>query len=200
MKINLSGVYRSGEMKKWLKIVPVVLAFTLIFMTMPGGALSPQAAEASAGWYNTEWAYRKKITIQSSQVVADLNNFPVLISITNDTDLRDHASETDGSDIIFTEDDGTTLLKREIEKWDDGNKKAWLWVKVPSVASGADTELYLYYDKDHAENTAKVGDTNDAIAENVWDTNFKAVYHMRNGVVNAEKLEKIGIKNKDDCG
>ncbi|MBN1903886.1 MAG: LamG domain-containing protein, partial [Deltaproteobacteria bacterium] len=36
----------------------------------------------------------------------------------------------------------------EIEKWDDKNKEAWLWVKVPEVSSTEDTELTIYYDKE----------------------------------------------------
>jgi len=67
----------------------------------------------------------------------------------------------------------------EIEKWDDANETAWLWVKVPSISNTIDTDLYLYYDKDHADNIAYVGDPNSTPAENVWDSNFKLVTHMR---------------------
>jgi len=66
----------------------------------------------------------------------------------------------------------------QIEKWDSASKKAWLWVKVPSVSSTSDTELYLYYDKDHADNTAYVGDTGSTPAQAVWDTNFHGVWHL----------------------
>lgn len=51
-------------------------------------------------------------------------------------------------------------------------------VKVTSVASGADTDIYYYYDNDHADNTTYVGAINTAAGGNVWDDNFKAVYHM----------------------
>jgi len=44
----------------------------------------------------------------------------------------------------------------------------------------ADTNYYLYYDKDHADN-ANVGITNSAVAENVWDSNFKGIYHLVDG-------------------
>jgi len=71
----------------------------------------------------------------------------------------------------------------EIAKWDHANEKAWLWVKILSVASGTDTELYIYYDKNHADNIDYVGDPSDAVVHNVWDdggsNNHKFVSHMR---------------------
>ena len=51
-------------------------------------------------------------------------------------------------------------------------------VKVPSVASGADTDIYYYYDNDHADNTTYIGAINTTAGGHVWDSNFKAVYHM----------------------
>jgi hypothetical protein len=80
--------------------------------------------------------------------------------------------------IAFTTSDGVTQCYAEIERWDDASEKAWLWVKVPSVAYNSDTDLYIYYDKDHADNTTYVGDTEDAPAQNVWDDNFVLVQHM----------------------
>jgi hypothetical protein len=67
----------------------------------------------------------------------------------------------------------------EIEKWDTSNKQAWLWVKVPNISSTVDTDLYLYYDKDQADNTNYVGDTGSVPAQSVWDSSYKAVYHLQ---------------------
>ena len=52
-------------------------------------------------------------------------------------------------------------------------------MKIPSIASGADTDIYLYYDSTHVDNTAYVGDPADAVVHNVWDENFMFVSHMR---------------------
>ena len=57
-------------------------------------------------------------------------------------------------------------------------KEAIYHVKVTSVASGADTDIYYYYDNDHADNTTYIGAINTAAGATVWDNNFKAVYHM----------------------
>lgn len=66
----------------------------------------------------------------------------------------------------------------EIENWDWYNKEAYLWTKVPTVYSGSDTTLYLYYDSTQLDNDNYVGDTGDAAAQNVWDDNFVGVWHF----------------------
>lgn len=80
--------------------------------------------------------------------------------------------------IAVTDSGGTTQLYVEIEKWDQSNQQAWLWAKVPTVYSGIDTTLYLYYDSSHANNDAYVGDTGDTSAQNVWNSGFEGVWHM----------------------
>jgi hypothetical protein len=50
---------------------------------------------------------------------------------------------------------------------------------VPNISSTVDTDLYLYYDKDQADNTNYVGDTGSTPAQNVWDSSYKAVYHLQ---------------------
>ena len=69
----------------------------------------------------------------------------------------------------------------EIERWDTAAEQAWLWVKVPAVNDTAETTLYLYYDRDHADNTDYVGDPDSTPAENVWNSNFKLATHMNDG-------------------
>lgn len=116
------------------------------------------------------WLYRKKITIDKTKVDADLIDFPVLVELTS-TNFDFAKARSDGFDIRFTEDDGETLLKYERERHDQGNSLAEYWVKIPSVLAATDTEFYIYYGK---------ADTSDgADPTNVWDANFKAVYHMK---------------------
>jgi len=42
----------------------------------------------------------------------------------------------------------------------------------------ADTDFYYYYDNDASDNTTYIGAVNTTAGGNVWDSNFKAVYHM----------------------
>jgi len=138
------------------------------------------------GWLGT-WENRRKITISNTNVDAVLSNFPILIKIsassgTSYADLTDIFTEltadANRKKIAITTSDGTTECYVEIERWDHANSAAWLWVKVPSVASGSATELFIYYDVAHADNTTYVGDTTDAAAQSVWDSNFKGVWHL----------------------
>lgn len=138
------------------------------------------------GWLSG-WKKRIKLEISNTNVDAVLTNFPVLVylSASSGTGSKDVsavfdelASDGNRKKIAVTSSDGETELYVEIERWDDGNEKAWLWVKVPSVASGSVTELYLYFDSSHADNTSYVGDIGDTPAKSVWDSNFKGVWHM----------------------
>ncbi|MDO8335549.1 MAG: DUF2341 domain-containing protein, partial [Candidatus Saccharibacteria bacterium] len=64
----------------------------------------------------------------------------------------------------------------EEESWSGGagtDATANYWVKVPTVATAADTDIYIYYGKSDAT------DGQDAI--NVWDANFKGVWHLPDG-------------------
>lgn len=87
--------------------------------------------------------------------------------------------------IAVTESDGETECYVEVEKWDFGNEVAYLWAKIPTISNITDTDIYLYYDNDHADNVAQVGLTNSVPAENVWDSDFEIVYHMRDDPDNA---------------
>jgi hypothetical protein len=65
----------------------------------------------------------------------------------------------------------------EIEDWNWHNNTAALWTKIPTLTSGTDKDLYLYYNGT-SDNTTYVGDPGDTAAETVWDSNFKAVLHL----------------------
>jgi len=120
-----------------------------------------------SGWYNPDWGCRKKITIDHTKVSATLTNFPVLFSRT-DIDLKAHA-KSDGSDILFT-NSGGTKLKREIEKYNGSTGELVAWVRIPSLSSTIDTEVYIYY------GNAGGAETNDF---DVWDNDFKMVHHLQ---------------------
>ncbi len=139
------------------------------------------------GWL-PGWGKRVKLTVDQNDVDNNLTSFPILVYLSNSSgrngddvsfvfdELHDDGNR---SKIAITTADGTTQCYVEIESWDDANEEAWLWVRVPRMNSVADTELYLYYDADHADNTVYVGDPNSTPAEVVWDNEFRLVTHMR---------------------
>jgi hypothetical protein len=130
------------------------------------------------------WDKRVRLIIDHNDIDAPLSNFPVLIYLSTSSgrggdDVSFVFSEvgSNSKKIAVTTSDCTECYV-EIEKWDYANQRAWLWVKVPSISDTIDTDIYLYYDNDHADNTAYVGDTDSTPAENVWDSNFAMVQHL----------------------
>ncbi|MCK5499101.1 MAG: DUF2341 domain-containing protein, partial [Gammaproteobacteria bacterium] len=127
-----------------------------------------------------------KLTIDRAKVSSSLSDFPVLVHLgsssgTNSADtsavFTALGSDANRKKISVTTASGTELYV-EIEKWDTASKEAWLWVKVPSISSSQDTVLYLNYDQNRGDNIVYVGDIGSTPAQNVWDSGFKAVYHM----------------------
>jgi hypothetical protein len=106
-------------------------------------------AETYAGWYDSNWVYRKHIRIDSSRVAGDVEYFPVLINST-DQDWRDTANsgnvaQADGGDILFTSSDGIAKLDHEIESYSPTAGTLIAWVEVPLVSGSSDTAIYMYY-------------------------------------------------------
>ena len=137
------------------------------------------------GWLSG-WSNRVKITIDSGDISAALADFPILIylSASSGIDSEDITFVFDevganSKKIAVTKDDGTTECYVEIDTWDAGNEKGWLWSKIPTISHTIDTDIYLYFDNSHADNDTYVGDTNSTTAENVWDANFLMVQHMK---------------------
>ncbi len=120
-------------------------------------------------WWNSNWEYRKLITVNSSQVDADLSNFPILVNIT-DSDLASKAQD-DGDDIAFVLwSDNTTRLNHEIELFNGTSGELVCWVNVTSLSSSEDTKIWMYYNNS--------GSSSQQNATGVWDSNYIAVWHL----------------------
>jgi len=119
-------------------------------------------------WADDNYAHRKQITIDHTKVVSDETDFPVLIK-TTDSDLTDCLSN--GYDIKFYDSTNSNKLKHEIVYWDNTTGELVAWVKIPSLSSTTDTIIYMYYENP-SETTPQEDPTN------VWDVNYKAVWHM----------------------
>jgi hypothetical protein len=121
-----------------------------------------------ASWYNANWMYRKKVTIDHTKVAATLTNFPILVSIT-DVNLYAKA-QSNGNDILFTTSTGTKL-NHEIESYTSATGALVAWVNVTSVSSTADTVIYMYYGNPSASNQQNRAGT--------WDSNYAGVWHLK---------------------
>jgi flagellin-like protein len=162
-----------------------------IFLSQAGGGASVLATQdflpaitvpqAELPWFSNyvndhcDWAYRKSLTIDHTKVSGNQADFPVLISLT-DSDLSTHA-QANGNDILFTSSDGTTILPHEIESYTAGTGALIAWVKVPSISSASDTVVYMYYGNPSAPSQQD--------PTNVWDGNYKAVWHFDHDFVDS---------------
>jgi len=120
----------------------------------------------------------------------DLTDIPVMVALSASAGKGgyDHSkvfealgSAANRKKIAVTTDDRTTQCYVEIKEWDQTNKKAWLWVKVPLISSVQPTRLYLYYDSNQPDNTVYVGDTGEPAAQQVWTNGYAGVWHKPSG-------------------
>jgi hypothetical protein len=118
------------------------------------------------------WKYRKRITIDNTNVGSDdLTNFPLCIRINADADMV--TALATGYDIRFTSVDGVTLLNYEREYWSGGNGSAVtaiFWVQIPTISHTTPTDFYIYYGNPNAPD----GQT----ATSTWATDYKGVWHL----------------------
>ncbi|HOZ35706.1 MAG TPA: DUF2341 domain-containing protein [archaeon] len=131
--------------------------------------------ETSTSWYTQkneyvydenagEWLYRKKILINSGNLVGDLNNLSVQLDL-EDEDLMSYAN-IDASDIIFTLGDGITKIKREIVDYNSDTGALSVLIKGPQFNYGPDINNPVYDDNTYRkkitiDHTKVDGDLND---------------------------------------
>ena len=130
---------------------------------------------------------RIKLVIPPDNVDNTLTDFPVLLHLSSSsgrtgydaTAVFDELTTANRKKIAITTTTTTGIqCPVEIEYWDSTEEKAFLWTKVPTIYSSIDTELYLYYDATTSGNTTYVGDVGETPAQQVWDNNYVAVWHM----------------------
>jgi len=134
----------------------------------------------SADWYDGDWPYRVKITVDDAEVDADLDNFPVYVDLSDlPAEFHTNVNQTDARDIRVTEADGTTEVARQVVFYTAGSDTGELHFLAEGTAgltATGDTEFYIYYG-----NAAATMPAEDATygSENVWDPTYIAVYHLQ---------------------
>jgi len=147
------------------------------------------------GWLSG-WSNRTQLTISNTNIDSDLSNFPILVYLstssgTGSTDISyifdELGSDANRLKIAVTTSDGETECYVEIERWDDANECAWLWIKIPSATTASSTTVYLYFDATHADNTDHVGDIDSVSGHNTWNSAFKLSSRMRDATTSTIK-------------
>jgi uncharacterized repeat protein (TIGR01451 family) len=126
-------------------------------------------------WYDSAWGYRKRIVIDHTKISgsSDISNFAVLVSLT-DTDLRTtsssgHVGQSNGNDFLFTDINGSKL-DHEIEKYVSTTGELEAWVKIPTLATSTDTNIFMYYGNAICADQQSISAT--------WDSNYRMVVHL----------------------
>ncbi len=122
-----------------LRVLLALLTSTLLL------ALLPSPAQA---WWNPDWKYRKKVTLDASPQGADIREAvgPLAVAVRlHSGNFLFSDAKPDGTDIRFVSGDDKTPLKHFVEVFDVGNQLAILWVQVPRVVPGVSTEAFWLY-------------------------------------------------------
>jgi biopolymer transport protein ExbB len=132
-------------------------------------------AHNAQAWWNTDWAFRKEITFDLTPAGADIpgapSDVPVLIRLSLGNFQYFADSKPDGSDFRFVAADDKTPLKYHIERFDPQAQLAFVWVRVPRLTGGANTDkIFLYYGNKKAPSGVDAAGT--------YDTNQALVYHF----------------------
>lgn len=155
-------------MRKWL-----FLSFLVAGCGFSGGKDTPDAAMPDAPVDSTTpplTARRIPFTIAAGKVTADLDNFPVFIELRNVADLM---TKLDASrNLSFRQRSGQTLtsLPFELQAYDPATGTLLAWVRLPKIATAADTTFELLYGR--AE--VKVAEDRNA----VWAGEYLSVFHF----------------------
>jgi hypothetical protein len=186
---------------RWLAWVPA-LAATACSFSVPGGVAGDDIGSDEAGpvsctaanWRDQAWRSRYPLAVQSARVTGTAPEFPVLVALTSGELTR---AKPGGEDLVFTAEDGTTVLPYEIEGFDAVSGALRAWVRLP-VSNTADTPFYLYFD-----NAAATKPT----VPDVWP-DYLAVWHFnedpggvqgqaRDSTVNQNHATAQGMESTD---
>jgi biopolymer transport protein ExbB len=108
------------------------------------------APSLSYAWWNKDWSYRKKISIDVQKLQQDGVKVPgeslmlVRLHTGNFGFFADLAEK--GKDLRFTSADDKTPLKYYIEQIDPVNELAQVWVRLPKeIADEKEAAIWMYY-------------------------------------------------------
>ncbi|MDF1539723.1 MAG: hypothetical protein P1Q69_12555, partial [Candidatus Thorarchaeota archaeon] len=149
-------------------------------LTDPSGTQWHTATNTTSGsttYLEQSFLYRKDITIDHTQLLADVVDFPMMVNLF-DTDLKTDV-QSDGDDIIFVQNG--VVVPHQIEQFDQVNDptraRLITWIKV-NLSSSVDTDISMYY------GNPIVGPQENPTA--VWSSEYEAVWHLSEPAANEQ--------------
>lgn len=125
------------------RTIPPVLRSLWCGFVLLGACVQPARA-----WWNSDWSARQKLVIDTTPAggaIAEPIGGAVVLVRLHDGNFRFTDAKPDGSDLRFVAADDKTPLVFHLEKFDALLNEAFVWVKVPAIAPGAQTSMWLYY-------------------------------------------------------
>ncbi len=121
----------------------------------------------SHAWWSDDWNFRKEITFDLSPAAADISGTPSDVPVLIRLHLGNFGyfgdTQPDGSDLRFVAGDDKTPLKFHVERYDATSQLAFVWVNVPRLSGGLNTDkIYLYYGNKKSTSAQKSSESYDA--------------------------------------
>ncbi|MGA1869887.1 MAG: DUF2341 domain-containing protein [bacterium] len=149
-------------------------------------------AVQTTGTDSISYSCCKKITIDHTMVCGECGHidFPLLVSIENDNDLKtsDQGGDVEsiqGYDIIFMDLTKTFSLDHEIELYDGAAGTLVAWVRLPLLEVNQDTILYICYGNDQINFSQEN-------VPGVWGSHYEGVWHLTNDSFDSTENENNG--------
>lgn len=158
---------------------PITMKKLIIALLFLGALAFAPRAEAAFSFSRTLTIDHFKVA--SSSATSTYVDFPVLVSVTTTT-LKTtgnggNVQNDNGFDIVFstsTTDCSSNQGNGEIERYSSSTGELLAWVRMSGIATSTDSVFYMCYG-DAAISVAQ------GASSSVWNSNYKAVYHLPNG-------------------
>lgn len=208
MRLRLRNRNRlSARLKRRLRTIAVTSTIVtllggIFFLYNFIGKVSEGRAAEKAAMLNPKveildgYAGRKKITV-NSDLLSNIthSNFPMLVSLRLDELVSvNHGgmiSGRDAEDILFTSEDGLTIIPFQIERYEPKTGKLSAWVRLEQLDKDHKS-IYLYYGKTDAHSYS---------TEKTFDKPYELVWHFNRSLQSDGPLalpgEYRGIKDEE---
>lgn len=167
--------------RKRLTLILLILIALISVRFLPGCGeglnILTNTSSDGGGAGGTDWSlfdYKRMVTIQENSGAA-LSSYQVKLDLTN-ANFSFANADSSGNDIRFSYNG--TPLSYWIEDWDNIGETAGVWVKVPSIPSGGQSIIYIYYGK---TGEAAASNFSSTFTKNFDTANLVARWHMDEG-------------------
>ena len=124
----------------------------------------------------TQWHYSKKVFINTKEgganIKSDQSNFPLLVRLTS-ANFNFRQARSAGQDVRFSKSNGVHF-NYQIERWDQTNSAAEVWVKIDAISGYNDAQYFwMYWGKSDA-----VDSSSSALTFETTNS-FAGVWHLK---------------------